>query len=225
MRLARHLTGTISTVAVLQRLSSRCAGLGVKSSWWTDCEGQGRRDKDAEKEAETVERQWQKEEARNTREGGRFRLGGEIFAGLAAYQFLALPAATPRRPGNQQLNGRHYLKVTHAHTHTLPTHQHKHSTQIRLYSNVPTMIGDVILPCCLNEMFSLQIQMSIPPATKHVHVNNLTSVVSSLVSLQMEAFTAQYAFIDYLGSSVERLTGDLCEYWLEKSAGLKWDSC
>lgn len=40
----------------------------------------------------------------------------------------------------------------------------------------------------------------------------------------MEAFTAQYAFIDYLGSSVERLTADLCEYWLEKSAGLQWDS-
>lgn len=75
--------------------------------------------------------------------------------------------------------------TTRSDTHTLPAHQHKHGTQIRLYSNVRLL---------------------------HVHVYNLTSVVSSLVSLQMEAFTAQYAFIDYLGSSVERLTADLCEY-------------
>lgn len=193
MRLARHLTGTISTVAVLQRLSSRCAGPGVKSSWWTDCEGQGRRDKDTETEAETVERQWQKEEERNTREGGRFRLGGEIFAGLAAYQFLALPAATPRRPGNQQLNGRHYLKVTHAHHSNSPT-QARHTNK-------------TLQQCSSNDWrhyFTMLSQWNVfasdsnvhTPSPKHVHVNNLTSVVSSLVSLQMEAFTSQYAFID-----------------------------
>lgn len=73
-----------------------------------------------------AQRQWKgndKERRQETqeRQGGRFRLGGEIFAGLAAYQFLALPAATPRRPGNQQLNGRHYLKVTHAHPPHEPT--------------------------------------------------------------------------------------------------------
>lgn len=51
------------------------------------------------------------------------------------------------------------------------------------------MIGDIILPCCLNEMHSPT------PIPKHVHVNNLTSVVSSLASLQMEAFTAQYALL------------------------------
>lgn len=76
--------------------------------------GQEERDKDTERGGGAERKRRQK----NT--GGRFRLGGENFSGLAANQFMALPAATPRRPGNQQLNGPHYLKVTHIpypHTH------------------------------------------------------------------------------------------------------------
>lgn len=37
---------------------------------------------------------------------------------MAANQFTALPAATPKRPVDQQLNRPCYLKVTHLLTHT-----------------------------------------------------------------------------------------------------------
>lgn len=67
----------------------------------------------------------------------------KIFSALAANQFTALPAATPRRPGNQQLNGPHYFKVTHIpHTHT---HKSKHTNKTRHNVRHRGMIS----ACCL----------------------------------------------------------------------------
>lgn len=104
-------------------------------------------------------------------------------------QFTALPAATPERPGNQQLNGPRYLKVTHLPRHT--------RTGMKLDSGVKD-----------------RGHATISDSSSNVHVlndiNNLTSPASSLVSPQFKSNTLPHCvFIDYLESSVGRISWQL----------------
>ena len=86
------------------RLSQRWARLRVKCS---------RREERGEgKETEELKERGDKKSER----GRGLDSEGERIWGLALNLFMALPAATPERSGNQQLNGRPQLKVTHLRT-------------------------------------------------------------------------------------------------------------